>query len=70
MGKTYVMRRRDSFEEVTNKDIEKIDDVTDAIDLCLNLDIPLDGLDSIEEFRERIKLHSEKKLTGNRKRKV
>ena len=63
------MRRRDSFVKITYKDIDNIADVSDALETCFDLGIPLDGLDSIEEFRERIILHS-KKRTGNRKRKV
>ena len=69
MDDTYVMRRRDSFEEITSEVIDNLNDVSDAIEICFNLDIPLDGLDSLEEIRERIKLHSEKRI-GNRKRKV
>ena len=45
-------------------------DVSDAIDLCLKLDISLDGLDTVEEFQERIRLYYEKNRIGNAKRKV
>ena len=50
--------------------IDTVDDVAAAIDLCLDLDICLDGLDTVEEFKERIRLHFDKKRKGNKKRKV
>ena len=56
-------------DKLTPEMIDELD-VSDAIDLCLKLDISLDELDTVEEFQERIRLYYEKNQIGNAKRKV
>ncbi|WAR25728.1 hypothetical protein MAR_011432 [Mya arenaria] len=38
-------------------DLEEICDVIDAMTYCDEREIPIDGLDDIDEIKERIKLH-------------
>ena len=57
------------FNELTLESINTLD-VSDAIDICSSMDIPLDGLYSVEEFRERIHFYFVKNEQENKKKKV
>lgn len=60
-------RQRTPLEPVDNliKDeiakVNALDDICEAIDICEANQIPYDGLNDIEDFKERIRLHFRKK---------
>ena len=69
--KKPALERKDTLNEafgdedpIGPPDIKALDDVCDAIDICEEYEIPYDGLDELEDFQERIKLHLRK--TRNR----
>ena len=37
--------------------VDKLDDVIEAIDVCEEYHVPYDGLEDVEDFIERIRLH-------------
>lgn len=52
-------------------DMSGIEDIVDAMDLCDEHEVPYDGLEDIEEFIERLRLHFIKqKFTDSRKKQV
>ena len=42
--------------------LDTLEDVWDAIELCHEYDVPYDGLDSLDDFVERLKLHFAKQF--------
>ena len=61
------LERKDTLNEdfgdgvrVGPPDINALDDICDAMDICEEYEIPYDGLDELEDFQERIKLHLRK----------
>ena len=38
-------------------DINALDDICDAMDICDEYNVPYDGLDDLEDFKDRIRLH-------------
>ena len=65
--KKPVLERKDTLNEafgdevrIGPPDINALDDICDAIDICEEYEVPYDGLDELEDFQERIKLHLRK----------
>ena len=65
--KKSVLERKDTLNEVFGDgirigppDINALEDICDAIEICEEYDIPYDGLNELEDFQERIKLHLRK----------
>ena len=58
------------MSSLTAEEIEEIDDVGDAILKGIDLDIAMDGLDSLEEMICRLKCHLRLQQDGSVKEKV
>ena len=58
------------MSSLTAEEIEEIDDVGDAILKGIDLDIAMDGLDSLEEMIRRLKCHLRLQQDGSVKEKV
>lgn len=50
--------------------IERIDDLLGAIELCDTYKVPDNDLDTLEEFKDRLKAHYYAQKHGNFKKKV
>lgn len=60
----------DNEHENNYLDMDKIKDVFDAIEMCEDHDVPYDGLEDIEDFIERLRLHFIKHTTTESARKT
>lgn len=60
-------RRRKSLRA---KYIEQLPEIIDALDLCEQYDVCYDGLDSLDEIKDRLRLHYNLTKYGNVKKKV
>ena len=58
------------MSSLTAEEIDEIDDVGDAIMQGIDLDIPMDGLDSLDEMIRRLKCHLRLQQDGPLKDKV
>ena len=58
------------MSSLTAEEIDEIDDVGDAILKGIDLDITMDGLDSLEEMIRRLKCHLRLQQDGPMKEKV
>lgn len=56
--------------ELTLSNIEALDDLSQADDFAICNEIPVDGLETLEEMKERYILHFKKGKRRNRKMKV
>jgi hypothetical protein len=55
----------ESMADLTLAGIESIDDVMDAFDLAEEYGVPVGGLDSLDDVRERLRLHYGKMTGGS-----
>lgn len=55
----------DKRNGLRNRDIEGLIDVMDALDLCDQHGVPSEGLNDLEEIKERLRLHYASKRQGN-----
>ena len=60
----FYMERRDTLTDAFSDEIglaipniNALDDICDAMEICDENNIPYDGLDDIEDFKDRIRLH-------------
>lgn len=53
-----------------SKDIERLDDVIDALDLCEEFGVSCDHLETLEEIKRRLWMHYYALKQGNIKKRV
>jgi hypothetical protein len=52
-------------------DVAGIEDIIDAMELCDEHEVPYDGLENIEDFIERLRLHfTKQRFSESRKKQV